>query len=72
MSPKELLASIRERRRRSAQQSYEQGAQIRRRLQELLAVPSPAQQVEAPSTYACDGKRTCVPPKKSLLEPRFL
>jgi hypothetical protein len=72
MSPKELFASIRERRRRSAQQSYEQGAQIRRRLQELLAVPSPAQQVEAPFTYVCNGERTSMPPKKSLLEPRFL
>ena len=49
MSLGELYASIRERRRRSAQQSYEEGAQIRRRLQELLAVPSAAQQVEAPS-----------------------
>jgi len=71
MSPKELFASIRERRRRSAQQSYEQGAQIRRRLQELLAVPT-LTQVEAPFTYVCNGERTSMPPKKSLLEPRFL
>jgi hypothetical protein len=47
----ELFASIRERRRRSAQQPYEEGAQIRRRLQELLAVPTPTQ-VETPFTNA--------------------
>jgi len=41
-----LFASIRERRHRSAHQSYEEGARIRRRLQELLAVPSPAHEVE--------------------------
>ena len=47
-----LFASIRERRRRSVQQSYEEGAQIMRRLQELRAVPSPTQEVAAPSTNA--------------------
>ena len=52
MSLGELFASIRERRRRSAQQSYEEGAQIMRRLQELLAVPSPPQEVAAPFTNA--------------------
>jgi hypothetical protein len=45
----ELFASIRERRRVSAQQSYEAGAQITRRLQELLSVPNPAP-VETAST----------------------
>jgi hypothetical protein len=50
MSLRELLASIRERRRRSAQQSHEEGAQIRRRLQELLGAPAPMQEVETPST----------------------
>ncbi len=48
MSPLKVFTSIRERRRRSAQQSLEEGAQIMRRLQELLAVPSPTQEVAAP------------------------
>ena len=52
MSPAEFFASIRERRRRSEQQSYEEGAQLRRRLQELLGVPTPTQKVETPSIYA--------------------
>ena len=52
MSLGELFASIRERRRRSAQQTYEEGAQIRRRLQELLAVPTPTQAVETLFTNA--------------------
>ena len=52
MSLGELFASIRERRRRSAQQSYEEGAQIMRRLQELLAVPSQTQEVGTPFTDA--------------------
>ena len=52
MSLGELFASIRERRRRSAQQSHEEGAQIMRRLQELLAVPSPPQEVAASFTNA--------------------
>jgi hypothetical protein len=47
MSLGELFASIRERRRRSAQQ----GAQISRRVLELLAVPTPTQ-VETPFTKA--------------------
>jgi hypothetical protein len=53
MSLGEWFASMRERRRRSAQQAYEEGAQITRRLQELLAVPAPTQEVETPSTNAC-------------------
>ena len=52
MSLGTLFASIRERRRRSALQSYEEGAQIMRRLQELLAVPSPPQEVAAPFANA--------------------
>jgi hypothetical protein len=52
MSLAQLFASIRERRRRSAQQPYEEGAQIRRRLQELLAVPTPAHEAETPFTNA--------------------
>jgi hypothetical protein len=46
----ELFASIK-RRRRSVQQPYEEGAQIRRRLQELLAIhiPTPTH-VAAPFT----------------------
>jgi hypothetical protein len=51
MSLGELFASIKERRRRSAQQPYEKGAQIRRRLQELVAIPIPTQ-VETSSTNA--------------------
>lgn len=50
MSLGALFASIRERRRRSAQQSYEEGALIMRRLQELRAVPMPMQEVAAPFT----------------------
>jgi len=38
MTPAELFASIRERRRRSEQQSGEEGALLRRRLQELRGV----------------------------------
>jgi hypothetical protein len=60
MSLGELLASISERRRRSAQQSYEKGAQITRRLQELLADPTPRQEVETPSTNGCSEKRPSV------------
>jgi hypothetical protein len=59
MSPRKLFASIRERRRRSAQQAYEEGAQITRRLQELLAVPTPTQEVETPFTKA-HSDSTCV------------
>jgi hypothetical protein len=46
MSLGKLFASITERRRRSAQQPYEEGAEIKRRLKELLAVPSPTQEIE--------------------------
>jgi len=61
MSPLKLFASIRERRRRSAQQSYEEGAQISRRLQELLAVPAPTQEVDTPFTKAhSEDDPTCV------------
>ena len=52
MSLETLFASIRERRRRSAQQSLEEGAQIRRRLQELVAIPISMQEVAAPFTSA--------------------
>jgi hypothetical protein len=52
MSLGELFASIRERRRRSAQQSCEEGARIIGRLQELLDVPAPTHKVETPSTNA--------------------
>jgi len=52
MSPLKLFASMRERRRLAAQQSLEEGAQIMRRLQELLAVPTP-QEVAAPFANAC-------------------
>jgi hypothetical protein len=54
MSPRKLFASVRDRCRRSAQQSPEEaGAQISRRVLELLAVPAPTQEVEAASTNAC-------------------
>ena len=58
MSLGELLASISERRHRP--QSYEDGAQITRRLQELLADPTPTQEVETHSTNACSEKRPSV------------
>jgi aspartyl aminopeptidase len=44
--------TVRERRRRSAQQPYEKGAQIRRRLQELVAILIPMQEVAASFTNA--------------------
>jgi len=47
-----MFASIKERRRRSAQQSLEEGAQIMRRLQELLAVPNPMQEAVTSFTNA--------------------
>jgi hypothetical protein len=47
-----VFASIRERRRRSAEQSCEEGARIMRRLQELLAVPTPTQKTEMPPLNA--------------------
>jgi hypothetical protein len=52
MSLGNLFASTRKRRRRSAQQSSEEGAQIRRRLQELLSVPTPTHEIEMPFTNA--------------------
>ncbi|HEX9111984.1 MAG TPA: hypothetical protein VF845_10935 [Terriglobales bacterium] len=51
MSLVDLFASIKERRRHSAEQSYEEGAQITRRLQELLSVPNPTLG-DTPSTSA--------------------
>jgi hypothetical protein len=51
MSPRKLFAFIRERRRRSAQHSTEEGAQITRRLQELLAA-APTQEVDTISAKA--------------------
>ena len=61
MSLGELFASIRERRRRAAQQAYEEGTQITRRVQELLAVPTPTQEVETPFTKARnENDSTCV------------
>lgn len=54
MSPRKLFVLIRERCRRPPQQSTEEeGAQISRRAAELLAVPTPTQGIEAPSTNAC-------------------
>jgi len=54
MSLGELLAFITGHGRRSAHQSTEEeGAQISRRVVELLAVPTPTQEIEAPSTKAC-------------------
>ena len=53
MSLGELFAFIRERRRRSALQPTEaEGAQITRRVQELLARPT-LTQVETPTTDTC-------------------
>jgi hypothetical protein len=50
MSLGELLASIGKRSRRSAQQSKEEGALLRRRLQELLDVPASPQSGETPTS----------------------
>jgi hypothetical protein len=68
MSLKEnCLLRLRERRRRSVQQSYEEGAQIRRRLQELLGAPTPMQEVETPSTYAfSENEPACCSTKPRL------
>jgi hypothetical protein len=66
MSLGKLFASIRERRRRSAQRSREEGALIRRRLQDLLAVPTPTQ-VEAPSSYACNENEPAWHSRKACL-----
>jgi hypothetical protein len=64
----ELFASVRERRRHSAQQSYEEGAQITRRLQELLSVPNPALG-ETPSTSACSETDPTIRVKPTALVP---
>jgi hypothetical protein len=48
MALRELFALITERRRRSDEQAREAGAQIRRRLRELLDVPTLTQEVETP------------------------
>jgi len=70
MSLGELFASITERRRRSAQQSHEEGAQIRRRLQELLGgVPTPGQTVETPSTNASSENEPACPLNVGFSEP---
>jgi hypothetical protein len=62
MSPLKLFASIRERRRRSSQQRIEEeGAEISRRLRELLAAPVPTRDVEAPFAKArSENDSTCV------------
>jgi hypothetical protein len=52
-----LFASIKESRRRSAPQSTEEGALITRRLQELLAVPTPTLEVETLFTKASSESR---------------
>jgi hypothetical protein len=64
----EFFASMSERRRRSAQQSYEEGAQIRRRLQELLGVPKLMQEVERPSPYAGSENEAAGRSRKAPLE----
>jgi hypothetical protein len=57
MSLAKWFASIRE--RHSSQQfSYERGALITRRLQELLAVPNPTQVETPPSPLADKNDRT--------------
>jgi hypothetical protein len=57
----ELFASIRERPRRSEHQSHEEGAQIMRRLQELLDVRTTTQKVETPSANASSENETAWP-----------
>ena len=67
MSPLKLFASIRERRRRSAQkaceqtceEAYEHGALITRRVQELLAVPTPLKVEMHTTTASCDSDPIC-------------
>jgi len=68
MSPLKLFASIRERRRLAAQQSLEEGAQIMRRLQELLALPAP-QEVIANVRIENDNGRLPRPLPTLVLEP---
>ena len=67
MSLLKLFASIRERRRRSAQQApeqaceqtyeqaFEHGALITRRVKELLTVPTPPKVETAPIIASCDN-----------------
>ena len=61
MSLRELFAFIGEHRRSSTHQSTEEeGAQISRRVVELLAVPAPTHEIEAPFTKACgENDPTC-------------
>jgi hypothetical protein len=67
----ELFASLRERRRRSLQQSYEEGGQIRRRLQELLGVSTPMQEVEThPSNANSETDPHVRPQPNSQMEGR--
>jgi hypothetical protein len=57
MSLAEWFASIRKGRRRSAPQStYEEGAQITRRLQELLANSNPTKVENPPNASSEDGR----------------
>jgi hypothetical protein len=58
MSLGALFASIKERRRRSAEQSCEEGARIIKRLQELLAVPTSQQKAETPSNASGETGQT--------------
>lgn len=68
MSPLKFFASIRERRRRSEEKSYEQGAQILRRLQELLATPTPTQETTAvPFTNTQCERPDWLPRRSSIL-----
>ena len=62
MSLGEFFALIRERRRRSSQQRIEEeGAEISRRLRELIAVPTPTQEIEAPFVKTrSENDSTCV------------
>ena len=60
MSSLKLFASIRERRRRSAEQSHEEGAQITRRVLELLGVPTPTQVVTPPTNACRENDPKCV------------
>ncbi len=64
----ELFTSIKERRRLSAQQSYEEGAQITRRLKELLSVPNPTL-AETPSTNARSDPDPNMRVRPTILRP---
>ena len=66
MSLAKLFALIRERCRRSVQQSsYEDGAQITKRLQELLGVPNPTQVESPPPTPELKTTENCVQADKT-------